>query len=76
MTAIEINETDDLVATAIRALVDWYRADMDRCSRHGLARGGMAIVCPECALIDRHAGNAFRALANVAGLLDKSMVLL
>jgi hypothetical protein len=62
-------QTDDLVATAVRALADWHRADFTRCSRHGLLRGGMAPSCPECKRIDEHAGACFRRVQDVAGLL-------
>ena len=70
---IELN-TDELVPTAIRALADWHRADYTRCSRHGLARGGMNGVCRECNEIDDRAGACFRRVRELAEQLATDLV--
>jgi hypothetical protein len=69
-----------LVTEAVIALIAWWRADMDRCSRHGLARGGSYIMvdgkaepCPECRLIDQMAGSAFRRVQDVARRLSEAV---
>jgi hypothetical protein len=76
---ITVDDADTILVTeAVIALIAWWQADMDRCSRHGLCRTGSYVMvdgkaepCPECREIDRIAGSAFRRLQDVARRLSE-----